>query len=126
MKLPAVVPLALLCGFIGCSLPAAADTGHPSDAGVFLRPDTSCPPANFAIYGPCRTILSRDPVVCGYPLVGYSVLSKSQMKKLAEIGYFVSTRDSTIEGTLCGKPLYDFKEFKLGAMPPCPLPQECG
>jgi hypothetical protein len=122
-RLAVVFPV-LVC-VIGCGL-MTASAGPQSDAGVFLVPDTSCPPANFAIYGPCVTILSTDPIVCGHPVAGYTELSKSLMRKLSEIGNFVSLRGTTIEGEVCGQPLFVFKEFKRGVPPPCPIPQECG
>src|SRR5262245_18553840 len=108
MKLPTVVLFALVCAVVGCGL-LTADPGKPRDVGVFLRPDDSCPPANFAVYGACYTILSRDPIVCGYPLVGYSVLSNSDIKKLEGTGSFVSAYDAFTDETLCGETLFVFK-----------------
>lgn len=124
MKRFAVLAILLACA-IGCGL-MTASAAPTSDVGVFIEADTSCPPANFALFGPCVTILSTDPVVCGHPLIGYAMLSKSDLKKLNEIGNFVSLRGVTTEEEACGRPLYEFKEFKRGVFPPCPLPQECG
>ena len=62
----------------------------------------------------------------GHRLVGYTMLSKSMMKKLNEAGNIVSPRDATAEKEICGQPLCEFKEFKGGIFPPCPLSQECG
>ena len=124
MKSLAVVSVVLVCA-IGCGLmTASAAPGY--DIGVFVQADTSCPPANFALFGACVTILSTDPIVCGHPLVGYTMLSRSMMRKLDEVGNFVSLRDATSEEEICGQPLYEFKEFKRGLFPPCALPQECG
>ena len=125
MKSLAFVSVVLACA-IGCGLMTASAAPGTGDIGVFVRVDTSCPPANFALFGACVTILSRDPVVCGHPLIGYTMLSKSMMKKLNEAGNFVSLRDATAEEEICGQPLYEFKEFKRGIFPPCALPQECG
>ena len=125
MKRLAVVSVVLVCA-IGCGLMTTSAASSSSDVGVFVQADTSCPPANFALFGPCVTILSTDPIVCGHPLIGYTMLSKSMMKKLDEAGNFVSLRDATAEEEICGQPLYEFKEFKRGIFPPCPLPQECG
>ena len=124
MKRFAVLAILLACA-IGCGL-MTASAAPTSDVGVFIEADTSCPPANFALFGPCVTILSTDPVVCGHPLIGYAMLSKSDLKKLNEIGNFVSLRGVSTEEEACGRPLYEFKEFKRGVFPPCPLPQECG
>lgn len=125
MKTLAVVPVVLACA-IGCGFMTASAAPSPSDIGVFVQADTSCPPANFALFGACVTILSTDPIVCGRPLVGYTMLSRSMMRKLDEAGNFVSLRGATVEEEICGQPLYEFKEFKRGIFPPCPLPQECG
>ena len=125
MKSLAVVPVVLACA-IGCGLLTASAAPGTGDIGVFVQADTSCPPANFALFGPCVAILSTDPIVCGHPLVGYTMLSRSMMRKLDEVGNFVSLRDATVEEQVCGQPLYDFKEFKPGLFPPCALPQECG
>lgn len=124
MKHFAVLSILLACA-IGCGL-MTASAAPTFDVGVFIQADASCPPANFALFGPCVTILSTDPVVCGHPLVGYAMLSKSDLKKLNGVGNFVSLRDATTEEDVCGRPLYEFKEFKRGVNPPCPLPQECG
>jgi len=125
MKTLAVVPVVLACA-IGCGFMTASAAPSPSDIGVFVQADTSCPPANFALFGACVTILSTNPIVCGRPLVGYTMLSRSMMRKLDEAGNFVSLRGATVEEEACGQPLYEFKEFKRGIFPPCPLPQECG
>jgi len=106
VKSLAVVSGVLVCA-IGCGLMTASAAPSPSDVGVFVQADTSCPPANFALFGPCVTILSTDPIVCGHPLIGYTMLSKPMMKKLDEAGNFVSLH-------------------QRGIFPPCPLPQECG
>ena len=125
MKCLAVVSV-VLAGAIGCGLMPAFAAPSPSDVGVFVQAATSCPPANFALFGACVTILSTDPIVCGRPLIGYTMLSRSMMRKLDEAGNFVSLRGATVEEEICGQPLYEFKEFKRGIFPPCPLPQECG
>ena len=125
MKTLAVVPVVLACA-IGCGFMTVSAAPGPSDVGVFVQADTSCPPANFALFGACVTILSTDPIVCGRPLIGYTMLSRSMMRKLDEAGNFVSLRGATVEEEACGQPLYEFKEFKRGIFPPCPLPQECG
>jgi len=125
MKTLAVVPVVLACA-IGCGFMTASAAPSSSDIGVFVQADTSCPPANFALFGACVTILSTDPIVCGRPLVGYTMLSRSMMRKLGEADSFVSLRGATVEEEACGRPLYEFKEFKRGIFPPCPLPQECG
>lgn len=124
MKRSTLVSLALLCALAGWGLATAGGTKVSSDVGVFLQPDASCPPANFALHGPCLSVLSTNPVVCGYPLFAYGKVSKSQVKKLAKTGYFVALR-GTIEGDACGKPLFRFKDIRPGAFPPCPTPQEC-
>ena len=108
MKSSAVIPLALLCAVVICGLAMAGGSSGSSDLGVFLRPDASCPPANFALYGACPTIVSTNPVICDYPLIGYGIVSKSLTKKLDRIGYFVALR-GTFVGEVCGKKLFRFR-----------------
>src|SRR6059036_3034883 len=48
MKSLAVVSVVLVCA-IGCGLMTASAAPSSSDVGVFVRADTSCPPANFAL-----------------------------------------------------------------------------
>jgi hypothetical protein len=125
MKRSTLVTLALLCALVGWGLAMAGGTKVSSEVGVFLQPDASCPPANLGLYGPCLSVLSTDPVVCGYSLFAYGKVSKSQMKKLAQIGYFVALR-GTIEGDACGgKLLFRFKDIRRDEFPPCPTPQGC-
>src|SRR5262245_3216445 len=94
---------AVLAILLACAIMTASAAPGPA-VGVFIQADTSCPPANFALFGPCVTILSTDPVVCGHPLIGYAMLSKSDLKKLNEIGNFVTLHGVTTEEDVCGQP----------------------
>ena len=124
MKHPIAVLVAVVCAVAGCGS-LTAEPGKPHDIGFYLLPNDGCPPANYAVYSQCVAVLSRDPIVCGHPLVGYSVLSNSDIKKLEEIGSFVSANGAFTDQRLCGQMLFEFKEFKRGIPASCPVPAEC-
>jgi hypothetical protein len=96
--------------------PGALWTFHFQVDGGVARPYFSCR----------RDPHMKSPAVLSVVLVcaiGCGLMTASAAR---EAGNFVSLRDATAEEEICGQPLFEFKEFKQGIFPPCPLPQECG